>query len=105
MSLKGADLTLARYIGRLALGTTAEQIRASLTDQNVTVVSCEEIPNKHTHPSFTSFKLIIKKSQLQIIEMDKFWPDGVIVGRYWLPWAAPETKDAAAAAADLQRQT
>ena len=106
MSLKGADLTVARYIGRLALGTTAEQIRASLEERNVNVVSCEAIPNKRSHPSFTSFKLVIKKSQLKIIETDEFWPDGVIVGRYWSPRAASETEtDAAAAATDVQRQT
>ena len=106
MSLKGADLTVARYIGRLALDTTVEQIRASLVERKVDVVSCEAIPTKRSHPSFSSFKLVVKKLQLQIIENDDFWPDGVIVGRYWSPRAASETAtDAAAAATDVQSQT
>ena len=85
MSIKGADLTVARYIGRLALDTTADQIRASLMERKVDVVSCDPIPSKRSHPSFSSFKLVVKRSQLPIIENDDFWPDGVIVGRYWAP--------------------
>ena len=109
MSLKGADLTVARYIGRLALGTTPEQIQTSLEERSVDVVSCEAIPTKRPAPSFSSFKLVVKKSQLPIIEKDDFWPDGVIVGRYWSPKAALETAAAAAvalaAAADTPRTT
>lgn len=98
MSIKGADLTVARYIGRLALDTTAEQIRASLVERKVDVVSCDPIPSRRNHPSFTSFKLVVKRSQLPIIERDDFWPDGVIVGRYWAP-KTTETDAAATAAA------
>ena len=98
MSIKGADLMVARYIGRLALDTTAEQIRASLVERKVDVVSCDPIPSRRNHPSFTSFKLVVKRSQLPIIERDDFWPDGVIVGRYWAP-KTTETDAAATAAA------
>ena len=91
ISLKGADLTAARYISRLALGTTADQLRSSLESRNVKVVSCEAIPTNRTQPSFTSFKLVVKKSQLEMIQNDEFWPDGVIVGRYWSPKSAAST--------------
>ena len=83
VSWRGADLTVARYIGRVAIGTTAEEIRASLESRGVDVISIEAIKTKHTR--FASFKLVIKKSQLEIIEKDDFWPHGVIVGHWWSP--------------------
>ena len=95
MSLRGADLTVARYVGRLALGTTAEQLRALLEERGVSVVSCEAISSKRLQPSFTSFKLVVKKTQLAMIEKDDFWPDGVIVGRYWSPKTTSEISAAA----------
>ena len=89
VSWKGADLTIARYIGRVAVGTSADEIRSSLETRGVEVVSLEAIQTKHTR--FASFKLVIKKSQLDVIEQDDFWPEGVIVGRWWSPKTGTST--------------
>ena len=72
---------MARYIGRVARGTTAAEIRASLESRGVNVVTLESVDMKHDR--FASFKLVVKKTQLEIIEKDDFWPEGVIVGRWW----------------------
>ena len=81
LSWKGADLTVARYIGRVAYGTPTVDIQTSLKERGVDVITLEALETKHTR--FASFKLVMKKSQLGIIEKDSFWPDGVIVGRWW----------------------
>ena len=39
ISWKGADLTVARYVGRVAVGTTADEIKSSLVDNGVDVIS------------------------------------------------------------------
>ena len=81
ISWKGADLTVARYVGRVAFGTPASDIQESLKSRGVDVVSLDAVTTKHDR--FASFKLVIKKSQLELIQKDDFWPDGVIVGRWW----------------------
>ena len=81
VSWKGADLTVARYIGRVAVGTTSDEILSSLRDKEVDVVELTPLTLKHNR--FLSFKLVVKKSQLLIIENELLWPEGVIVGRFW----------------------
>ena len=87
MSWRGADLTVARYIGRVSLGTTADDIRSFLESNNVEVISLEPIPVKHK--LFSSFKLVVKRSFLPVIENPEIWPEGVSVGRYWAPKTPP----------------
>ena len=62
VSWRGADLTVARYVRRVAVGTSADEIRLSLESRGVEVVSLEPILTRHAR--FSSFKLVIKKSQL-----------------------------------------
>ena len=81
VSWKGADLTVARYIGRVAVGTTSDEILSSLRDKEVDVVELTPLALKHNR--FLSFKLVVKKSQLQVIENEHLWPEGVVVGRFW----------------------
>ena len=83
ISLKGADLTVAKYIGYLDNTTRVEDIRELLDEHGVEVVSLEPIPQKHDR--FKSYKLVVKKSQLSIVEDGKLWPEGVVVGRFWSP--------------------
>ena len=89
VSWKGADLTVTRYVGRVAVGTSAEEIRTWLESKNVNVVGIEAISTKHQR--FSSFKLTIKKAQLEIITERDFWPLGVLVGPWWPP-KAPSTE-------------
>ena len=83
LSWKGADLTVARYIGHVAVGVTADEIKSSLEAKGVDVVSLEPISMKHSR--FLSFKLVLKKMHLPIIEDENFWPASVVIGRYWSP--------------------
>ena len=85
-SWRGADLTVSRYVGRVAVGTSADAIRASLTSKGVDVVSIESLEMKHNR--FVSFKLTVKKSQLSLVEDADIWPEGVMIGRWWSPKAA-----------------
>lgn len=81
VSWKGADLTVARYVGRVALGTTVEDISSFLQGKGVEIV--ELLPLALKHDRFLSFKLVVKRAQLSLIENEELWPEGVIVGRYW----------------------
>ena len=81
VSWKGADLTATRYICRCAYGTTVEDVRATLEFHNVDVVSLEAIPTKHTR--FSSFKLVVKKEQLDVVSNGDIWPIGVLIGPWW----------------------
>ena len=83
VSWKGADLTVARYVGRVAIGTATDTILSSLRDKGVEVVELTPLSLKHNR--YLSFKLVVKKSQLTIIEDEQLWPEGVIIGRYWSP--------------------
>ena len=106
ISWKNADLTVARYVGRVAFGTSTEEIQMSLEARNVEVVSLEAIETKHDR--FASFKLVVKKSQLEIVEKDTFWPDGVAVGRWWSAKStstAPGANAAVSTSAHVQPQS
>ena len=92
VSWRGADLTVSRYIGRVALNTTAEEISSWLESKNVDVVSIEAIPTKHQ--CFSSFKLVIKKAHLETISERDFWPMGVLVGPWWPPKKTTEVEPA-----------
>ena len=81
VSWKGADLTVARYVGRVAVGASPEEIRLFLQEKEVEVV--ELMPLTTRHSRFLSFKLVVKKQHLPIIEDAELWSEGVIVGRFW----------------------
>ena len=86
VSFKGADLTVARYVGHAELGTETDDIRQLLGTHNVDIVSLEKAAMKHAR--FASFKLVVKKSQLSIVENPDIWPAGILIGRWWEPKAA-----------------
>ena len=92
-SFRGADLTTARYIGKLDVGVDADAVREFLNGNDVDVVSVEKI--KTSHNKFSSFKLVIKKSQLPKIQDAALWPEGVVVGRFWLPKSSSASVDSA----------
>ena len=52
--------------------------------------ACEESIEKAAmkHARFASFKLVVKKSQLSIVENPDIWPAGILIGRWWEPKAA-----------------
>ena len=83
LSIRGADLTINKYIGRFHMDTTEEALREFITKKDVTVVELD--PIKTTHNRFKSFRLRVKRSELDKIEDPEFWPQGVVVCRYFHP--------------------
>ena len=78
-------MTVAKYIGHAEIGTRTEDIQNLLSSHNVDIVSLDKLVTKHDR--FASFKLVMKKSQLSIVEDPTIWPSGISVGRWWDPKA------------------
>ena len=85
LSVKGADLTVNKYIGRLHNDVTSEAMRDFLVAQNITVVELEQLETKHNR--FKSFRLRVKRDDLEKIEQHDFWPEGVLCGPFFRPKA------------------
>ena len=51
--MKGADLTINKYIGRIHNDVTADDVRSFLVGQNVSVIELEQLETKHNR--FKSF--------------------------------------------------
>ena len=83
LSVKGADLTVNKYIGRLHNDVTTEAMRDFLVAAHVTVVELEQLETKHDR--FKSFRLRIKRDDLKIVEEQDFWPEGVLCGPFFRP--------------------
>ena len=82
-SVKGADLTVNKYIGRFHNNSTVENVRQYIEGQGVTVVELEKIDTKHHR--FKSFRLRVKRTELERVEDGEFWPEGVIVSPFFRP--------------------
>ena len=83
MSWTGADLTVEGYIGRVALSVAADTIKADLISRGIDVIRLEE--NETRHQRFKSFKLVVKKSDFDILLKQGAWPEGVLFRRFWKP--------------------
>jgi hypothetical protein len=81
VSWKGVDLTLSRYIGRVPIEMSTEVIMNYLNGRGVDVI--ELTPNETKNNRFLSFKLVIRKSHLHILEDDDFWPKDVVVNHFF----------------------
>ena len=80
--MKGADLTINKYIGRVHNDVTLDDVRSFLVGQNVSVVELEQLETKHKR--FKSFRVRVKRADLEIIEERDFWP-GVLCGSFFRP--------------------
>ena len=83
LSIKGADLTVNRYVGRFHNETTTDAVRQFIVDEGITVVELEVLVTKHNR--FKSFRLRVKRSDLPRIEDAEFWPTGVILSPFFRP--------------------
>ena len=93
ISLKGADLTVNRYIGRVHNDTTCEDLRNFIVSRNVTVIELEQLETKHQR--FKSFRLRIKKDDLEGMEDEDFWPEGILFSPFFRPKNTEERPQAA----------
>ena len=77
-------MTVAKYVGRIANGTTVDELRKYVQDtKGVDVVSLEQLTTKHD--AFQSYKLVIKKQDLEKIEDEEFWPKGITIRHFFGP--------------------
>ena len=83
ISVKGADLTVNKYVGRFHNDVTLDGLRDYIVSQNVTVVELEQLDTKHGR--FKSFRLRVKRAELDRIEDADFWPQGVIFSSFFRP--------------------
>ena len=90
ISVKGADLTINKFISRFHNDTT-----------DVSVVELEEINT--THNRYKSFRLRVKRADLVRIEDAEFWPQGVILCPYFRPRNPEKRLGVIGAAAAPQR--
>ena len=81
LSIKGADMTVNRYVGRFHNDATLDGVKAYIAAQKVTVVELEELDTKHGR--FKSFRLRVKKTDLPLIQDENFWPEGVILSPFF----------------------
>ena len=77
------------------MDTTEETLRQFISQKDVTVVELDTI--KTTHDRYKSFRLRVKRSDLEKIEDADFWPQGVVVCRYF----RPRTKDQTGVVGDI----
>ena len=80
VSWRGADLTTELYIGNVSLDVTVEDARAAIREMGVGVVELEPI-RRHHH--FQSFRLRLRKADVEKIKNPDFWPDGIVIRRFF----------------------
>ena len=90
--MKGADLTINKYIGHVHNDVTTENVCEFLDSHKVNVVELEQLETKHN--SFKSFRLRVKRDDLEKIEEQDFWPKGVLCGSYFRPKGNEERPNA-----------
>ena len=80
VSWRGADLTTELYVGNVSTSVSVEEARAAITELGVEVVDLAVV-GKHLH--FQSFRLRVKKADMEKIKDPQFWPDGIVVRRFF----------------------
>ena len=86
ISVKGADLTVFFYVGNVQNGVKMDDLKSFIEQQNVSVVEIKDIARKHNR--FQSFRVCIKKKDIDAIKDPNFWPEDIIVRRFFRKAAA-----------------
>ena len=69
------------YLGYFDIATTVENVKFNIEDQGVDVVELVELQTQHN--KFKSFRLCIRKKDLQVMQGENFeMPEGTVV-RYF----------------------
>ena len=102
ISLKGADLTVNRCVGRVHNDTTLDDLREYITSRTITVIELEQLETRHTR--FKSFHLRVKRDDLERMEDAEFWPEGILFSPFFRPKnieERPQTAGGVTASASL----
>ena len=86
-----------KYVGRVHNDTTHDDLRKFITDSGVTVVELEALETKHQR--FQSFRLRVKRTDLDRIEEPEFWPAGFILSPFFRPKKMEQNNNGSHAAA------
>ena len=78
VSWRGADLTSS-----FSFSISTEDIKRNIENQGVGVVELEEIPLRHNR--FKSYKLCIHRKDIDLIKDKNFWPEGIVIRRFYFP--------------------
>ena len=81
LSLRGADLTVSFYVGQIDNAVVVNDLRTFIEGQNVKVVELEELERKHNR--FKSFRLCIRKRDIESIKDADFWPEGIVLRKFF----------------------
>ena len=79
VSWRGADLTTDLWIGNVDSSASYEEVKMAITQLGVDIVELEELERRRSK----SFRLRIRRSELPKIKDPNFWPNGVVVRRYF----------------------
>ena len=70
------------YLGYFDIATTVENVKFNIEDQGINVVELEELQTQHN--KFKSYKLCIRKKDLQTMQSDNFeLPEGTVVRHFF----------------------
>ena len=72
---------MAFYVGFADIDSTTDIMKAGIEDQGVGVVELEELARRHNR--FKSFRLVIRKKDVEAIKDPNFWPEGIVVRRFF----------------------
>ena len=78
---RGADLTANFYVGNFSTQVSPNDVKAGIEQQGVDVVELNELKLRHSR--FKSFKLCIRKKDIDTIKMEEFWPEGVVLRKFF----------------------
>ena len=82
--IRGVAKKAVVYVNRLELGTTVEDVKAHLSANAVSVISCFELsPPNGQQRNFTTMRLCVPGDHLKKIYNASIWPMGVTVR----PWS------------------
>ena len=81
MSWKGADLTSNYYVGHVNIDVDPQLIIDDIEGLGVRVIEFERLELKHNR--FKSFRLCIRKADFPKLLVEDFWPEEVIVDRFF----------------------
>ena len=81
LSFKGADLTVDFYLTYADVNCTADDIKAWTKNEGVELVNAELVPQRHNH--FKSFKICVRKKDIETIKNDDFWPEGIHMRKFF----------------------
>ena len=69
------------YVGFADIDSTTDIMKAGIEEQGVGVVELEELSRRHNR--FKSFRLVIRKKDGEAIKDPDFWPEGIVVRRFF----------------------